>query len=55
MVATYIKKSKHIRLCVSLMTGMYLRDIKNTIFLVLHLNMSHLSVGFSCYEFVIEL
>ena len=33
-------------LCVS---GVYLRDITNTIFVILHLNVSHLSLCSSCF------
>ena len=40
MVATHINKIKHSMLCV---TGVYLRDIMNIIFVILHLNVSHLS------------
>ena len=43
MVATYAKKIKHSMPCV---TGVYLRDITNMIFIILHLNMSCLSVCF---------
>ena len=46
MVATHIKKTKHSMLCV---TGVYLRDITNTNFVILHLNVSHLSDCFSCF------
>ena len=45
MVATHIKKIKHSTLCV---TGVYLRDLTNIIFVILHLNVSHLSVCSSC-------
>ena len=53
MVATHIKKIKHSMLFV---TGMYLRDIINTIFITLHLNVSGLSVllfFFFCFVFVL--
>ena len=46
MVATYIKQIKHSTFC---MTGVYLRDITNTIWVILHLNVSHLSICSSCY------
>ena len=58
MVATHIKKIKHSMLCVTGMhvrdmfmlcvTGMSIRDITNTIFVILHLNLSHLSICSSC-------
>ena len=40
MVATLIKKIKHSMLCV---TGVYLRDITDMIFVTVHLNVSHQS------------
>ena len=40
MVATYITKIERSVLCV---TGVYVRSISNTIFPVLHLNVSHLN------------
>ena len=46
MVATPIKKIKHSMLCV---TGLYLKDITNTLFVILHLNVSHLSDCISCF------
>ena len=49
MVTTHIKKIKHSMLCV---TGVYLRDLDNMIFVILHLNVSHLSV-FSVFFFLI--
>ena len=45
MVSTHIEKIKHSMLSV---TGMYLGNITNMIFVILHLNMSHLSVSCSC-------
>ena len=44
MVATHIKKIKHNMLC---LTGVYLRDNQHD-FVILHLNVSRLSVCFSC-------
>ena len=41
MVATHIKMIKQSMLCV---TGVYLRDITNTSFVILHLNVSQLSI-----------
>ena len=41
MAATHIEKIKHSMLCV---TGVYSRDITNMILVILHLNVSHLSV-----------
>ena len=46
LVSTYIKKIKHSVLFVS---SVYLRDINNTFFSIVHLNVSHLSV---CCSFV---
>ena len=48
MVATHIKKIKHGMLCI---TGVYLRDITYTIFIVLHLSMSCLSICSFCVFF----
>ena len=45
MVDTLIKQIKHSVLCVS---GVYLRDITDMIFVILHLNVGHLSVCSSC-------
>ena len=45
MVSTHIEKIKHSMLSV---TGMYLGNITNMIFVILHLNMSHLSICCSC-------
>ena len=45
LVATHIKKIKLSVLCV---TGVYLRHITNVIFVILHLNVSYLSVWSSC-------
>ena len=44
-VATHIEKIKHSLLCV---TGVYLRDITNTFFVILHLNVNHLCIFCSC-------
>ena len=41
MVAIHIKKIKHSMLCV---TGVYLKDIANTSFVILHLNVNCVSV-----------
>ena len=49
MVAKYVKQTEHSMLCV---TGVYLRDLDNMIFVILHLNVSHLSV-FSVVFFLI--
>ena len=46
MVATHVKKIKHGMLCI---TGVYLRDITYTIFIVLHLSMSCLSICSFCF------
>ena len=43
----HIKKIKHSMLCV---TGLYLRDINNMIFVIFHLSMSCVSICFSCLE-----
>ena len=58
MVATPRKKRRtrkieHSMLCV---TGVYLRDITNSnmVFVAMHLNVSHLSVCFSCCVLVLE-
>ena len=48
MVATHIKNIKHFG------TGMYLRDM-NTNFVILHLNVSRLSICSSCELFFIKL
>ena len=45
MVATHIKKIKHNMLC---MTGVYLRDITRTVFVILHFNVSCLSICTYC-------
>ena len=45
MVAAYVKKIKHSMLCV---TGVFIRDITNTIFVTLHVNMSRMSVCCFC-------
>ena len=45
MVATHVKKIQHSVLCV---TGVYLRDIMNIIFVISHLDASHLSICSSC-------
>ena len=41
----HMKKIKHSILCV---TAVYLRDISNMVFVILHLNLSHLSICSSC-------
>ena len=46
MVTTHIKKIMHRMLCV---TGVYLRDITNMIFVILHLNVSCLNICSSCF------
>ena len=46
MVATHIKKIKYSMLCV---TGVYRRNVTNTILVILHLNVSHLSFCSSCW------
>ena len=45
--ATHIQQLKHSMLYV---TGRYLRDITDMIFVILHLDASHLSVCFSCLD-----
>ena len=45
MVATHFTKTKHSALSV---TGVYLRGMTNTVSPLLHLNVSHLSICFSC-------
>ena len=50
MVATHIETIKHSKLCV---TGVYLRDITNTIFVILHLKVSRLSICSSCVVWAI--
>ena len=40
MFATYVIKIEQSMLC---MTGVYFKDITNIIFIILHLNVSHLS------------
>ena len=45
MVAVHIKKIKHSMLCVA---GMCLRDTANTIFVILHLYVSRLSICSPC-------
>ena len=47
LVAMHIKMIKHTMLCV---TGVYLRDTTNTIFVILQLNLSHLSI---CCSFLV--
>ena len=47
MVATHFKKNKHSMFCV---TSVYLRNITNMIFIILHLNVSHLSVCSSLFK-----
>ena len=49
MVAIHIKKIKHSVLYV---TGVYLRDITNVIFVILHLNVGRIDVFFSCFPLV---
>ena len=49
VVSTHIKKIRHSLLCV---TGVHLWDITKTIFVILHLNVSHLSVF--VLEYVIQ-
>ena len=53
MVATHVKKIKHSMLCV---TGVYLREITNTNFVILHLNASGLSVcsSHNAFAFVVS-
>ena len=46
MVPTYIEKIRHSMFCV---TGVYLRDLTNRIFSILHLTVIHLSIG--CFGF----
>ena len=46
MVVTYIKKIKYCMFCV---TGVYITD-KLTVFVILHPNVSHLSICFSCWN-----
>ena len=46
MVAAHVEKINQHMLCV---TGVYLRVI-NTIFVILHLNVSHVSVCSSCLD-----
>ena len=50
MVATHIKKINHSMLCV---TGVYWRGITNTYSLILHLNVSHLSICSYCNFFML--
>ena len=52
LVATHIKKIKLSVLCV---TGVYLRHITNVIFVILHLNVRHQSVCFSCFIIVFRM
>ena len=49
VVSTHIKKIRHSLLCV---TGVHLWDITKTIFVILHLNVSHL--GVFVLEYVIQ-
>ena len=52
MVATHMKNIKHSMFSV---TGVYLRDTSNTIFVIFHLNVSHLSVCCSCFCHLVRL
>ena len=51
MVATHIKKIKHSVFCV---IGVYLRDITNTIYVILYLNVSHESSQHLLFLFMLE-
>ena len=47
MIATLIKKIRHSVLC---LTGVYFRNITNTIFVIFHLNVNCLRVCSTCLE-----
>ena len=48
MAATHTKKVKHSMLCVA---GVYLIDIVDKMFVILHVNVSRLSICCSCWDF----
>ena len=48
MAATHTKKIKHSMLCVA---GVYLIDIVDKMFVILHVNVSRLSICCSCWDF----